>query len=109
MTRVVQPTKEQEAEWREWVESRPPVVRAVAEKLDPWTLYRLNCKHRVSIVSIFEDGTVKVNISGRWNAIIAERQVFGIDPNDLEPCDPPGPDEPVGALMDLEDAVRLIR
>jgi histone acetyltransferase (RNA polymerase elongator complex component) len=57
MARFKQPTPEQEAGWKQWVAAQPEAVRKVAERFDPWTLYRLKTtNHRVSIVS-FSGGT----------------------------------------------------
>jgi hypothetical protein len=48
-----------------------------------------------------EDGsiTLTVGVSGQFNALIFERSVFGIKPDELEPCEIPGPDEVTGALI----------
>lgn len=100
MARFYEPTPDQVAAWHEWVADRPPVVRAVAERLDPWSLYRLRpSTHRVTLVSIAEDGTVTVNVSAEFNAVLFERSVFGIDPDNLEPCDLPSPHEPLGQML----------
>jgi len=104
MARLFEPTKAQLAHWRKWVKSRPPAVRAVAERFDPWSLYRLKSSgHRVTIYSFSGDGTLTVNVTGQFNAVMFDRQVFGIAPDDLEPCEPPAPDEAVGTLMTPED------
>lgn len=115
MACVVEPTDEMEAEYRRWVESRPPVVRAIAERLRPWKLYRLKSTgQRVTMASIFEDGTVSVEITGDYNLIAFDRRVFGIDPGDMEECDLPGADEALGARMSPEqldanqDALRVM-
>ncbi len=115
MARIVDPSKKQEAGWRRWVKSRPAAVRAIAERFDPWSLYRIKPNgERVYLVSINENGTLTVGISGRFNAVVMERNVFGIDPDDLEPCDLPGPDEMTGSLLtdsqvdDNIDALRVM-
>lgn len=103
MARIGQPTSEQEAAWAEWVESRPESVKAVAKRFDPWSLYLLKTTgQRVTILAIAEDGTVRVNVSGNYNFLIFERQVFGINPDDLEPCELPSDDELTGSLMTPE-------
>jgi|CXWL01.1.fsa_nt_gi hypothetical protein len=85
--RIYEPTPKQIADWRQWVESRPPVVRKIAEKLDPWTLFRVKSTNQnVILYSISEDGTVTVNVTGEYNLVMFEQQVFGIDPNDLAPA-----------------------
>lgn len=105
MARHIEPTPEQEAGYRAWVAERPPLVRAVAERFDPWTLYRLTTTgHRVFMVGFSEpddDGpvTMVVAVSGLFNAVVMERTVYGIRPEDLVECDLPGPEEPVGSLL----------
>ncbi len=99
--RYVEPTSEQLEGWKSWVAERPEKVRVVAERFDPWTLYRLKTSgHRVTVGGFDElqdgRGTVRVTVSGEFNFVSFERGVFGIDPNDLEECDLPGPDEPLG-------------
>lgn len=111
MARLVEPTVEEEREWREWVASRPESVRVVAERLDPWSLYRMKSTgQRVTVHSFSEDGTVTVDITGEFNLQLFDSQVFGIDPDDLEPCD--RPDAPTGSLMtpdQVEDNVDVLR
>jgi hypothetical protein len=110
MARFTEPTAEQEAGWKEWVASRPEPVRKVAERFEPWSLYRMKSTgQRVTLYSFGEanDGsavTLTVNVTGQFNAVAFDRQVFGIDPDDLEPCDLPAPTEPTGtALTDEAD------
>lgn len=99
--RINEPTPEQEVGYREWLASRPPHVRAVAEQFEPWSLYRLKpTGQRVTIVSFGEaqdnSVTLTVLVSADFNLVMFERQVFGIKPDDLEPCDLPSVDEPTG-------------
>lgn len=84
--------KEPHQDWDNWVNSRPPVVAEMARKLPPFTLYRMKSTGQIaSIYSYSEDRTVTVYISGENNPgmIVLDRQVFGIDPDDLEPCERP--------------------
>ena len=98
-----------EQEWRRWVDSRPLAVRAIAERLRPNRLYRMkNTGQRVTMYSISENGTVTVDVTGQFNLIDFERQVFGVDPNNLEECDLPASDEPVGVTCTGEEANLLI-
>ena len=94
------PTPEQEKSYADWVAERPPVVRAVAERFKPWELYRLKTTgQRVTLVSYFENGTVRVNVPALYNANRIDLHfingqtvdfgVFGVDPNNLEPCEVP--------------------
>ena len=113
--RFCQPTPAQEKGYRKWVRKLPAVARALAERFDPWTLYRLKSTgSRVTIQSFADDGTMTVAVTGRFNLVTFERQVFGIAPDELEECDLPPADEPVGAALthqeatDNLDALRVI-
>jgi hypothetical protein len=104
MARFMEPTAEQLAGWHAWVAARPAHVRAVAQRFDPWSLYRLKTSgHRVVLASFGEqeDGGVSltVSVTGRFNCVVFDRYVFGIDPEELEPCELPAPDEPVGTAL----------
>lgn len=104
MARLMTPTPEQEAGYRNWLATRPDHVRQVAERFDPWSLYRLKTSgHRVTVASFGEgeDGavTLTVNVLADFNLVMFERQVFGIQPDDLEPCDLPAADERLGAML----------
>ncbi len=113
MARFAEPTSEQERGWAEWVASRPDTVRVIAERLEPWSLYRLKTtEQRVTLYSISEDGTVTVTVTGEFNAVAFDRQVFGIDPDDLEPCDLPDADEPTGTALttqEVEENIDVLR
>jgi len=94
MARYYNPTTDEEHAWREWVADLPVDVRVIAERFDPWTLYQLKTTgQRVVLYSFSEDGTVTVNVLAEFNLIMLERQVFGINPDDLEECDLPDADE----------------
>ncbi len=106
MARFYDPTPEEVTAWNEWVAERPPAIRDVAQRFDPWSLYRLKSSgHRVTVYSVdaSDPVTVTVDVTGDFNAVTFERRVFGINPDDLEPCELPSPDEPVGAVMSRED------
>lgn len=111
--RFAEPTNSQLRAWQKWVKARPLAVRAIAERLDPWTLYRLKpTGQRVTLVSFSEDGTVTIAITGQYNVVMFDRQVFGIDPDDLEECDLPEPGEATGAIMtpqDVEQNIDVLR
>jgi len=114
MANFAEPTEEQRAGWAEWVAERPEAVRLVAEKFNPWALYRLKTSnHRVTLVSFDEpkDGspvTLRVNVTGEFNRVAFERCVFGIKPEDLEECDLPGPDELLGSQGLLPEQVKAL-
>ena len=89
-----------EAAWNEWVATRPENVQRLCRQLTPDRLYRLKTSgHRVTLYSYAEDGTVTVNVTGEYNTLTFERQVFGIKPEDLEECDLPEPGESLGAML----------
>jgi hypothetical protein len=107
MARYTEPTPEQEKLWQKWLAERPDNVRKVAEKFDPWSLFRMKSSgHRVYVIG-FDVGdtvTLRVAVTGAFNRVRFERQVFGIEPDDLEPCQLPGPDEPLGTELTQEEA-----
>ncbi len=91
MAQWFKPTKEQEDEYSKWIESRPVKVQEIAKKFLPWNLYKLpNDGHRVYIHAIEEneDGsiTVQVAVTSKFNFVIFDRVVFGVNPNELIPC-----------------------
>jgi hypothetical protein len=108
MARIYEPSSEQQTEWLRFVESRPPAVRNVARQFSPWLLYRIKeSGHRVVIYCFEEndDGTVtlKVDVTAAFNALMFERRVFGVKPEDLEECDLPGPCELLGVLLSHDE------
>lgn len=111
--RFCEPTKKQERGWRRWVERLPATARAVAERFDPWTLYWLKpAEQRVTLYSVNDNGTLTVTVSGRFNLVLFERQVFGIDPDDLSECDLPAEEEAMGVVapdLSLDEMRVLVR
>lgn len=100
-----EPTPENEASYEAWVSKLPEVVQSVARRFRPWKLYRLKTTgQRVTVYAFGEPSeagksvSLTVIVSARYNLLTFERQVFGIDPDDLEECELPGPDEPVGVV-----------
>ena len=91
------PTPEQLAEWQAWLSGRPQVILDLAARFPPWKLFLLKDSGcRVWCKSYNEDGTITVAISGEFNAVAFERDVFGVEPNDLTECDLPVPGEKLG-------------
>lgn len=106
MANAWEPTDDERMNWAAWVAGRPDNVRAVAERLSPWKLYLLKSSgHRVTIVSFGEPMdptnpvTLTVAVTGKYNFVAFERQVFGIAPDDLEECDLPPAGEVLGAAV----------
>jgi hypothetical protein len=119
--RYKRPSDKERVAWEVWLLELPEFVRVVAEKFDPWTLYRLKTtSQRVVVVSIDEHDdksvTLTVLVSGEFNFVSHERKVFGIKPEDLEECDLPKPgellgslDAPIGVCKDLFEEVKKKR
>ena len=98
----------------EWVAERPASVQALIRRFPPDHLYRLKSSgHRCTIYSYAEDDTLKVNVTGQFNFVIFDRQVFGIKPDDLEECELPTEDEILGTALedqaDIDAFVELAR
>lgn len=113
MARINEPTPEQETDWAEWVAERPDNIRKVAERFDPWTLYRMkNTNQRVTLCSFREQAngnvTLTVNITGEFNLMLFGKRVFGIDPNNLEECDLPAEGEPLGEVLNENEQLEYI-
>ena len=75
------------AEFEEWLNTRPKIVKDMAAKIPPDRLYKLVTTGQICWpVAYAENGTCRVRIhpayklTGRLGL-----EVFGIDPNDLEP------------------------
>jgi hypothetical protein len=108
------PTLKQVKEWKQWLKQRPENVRIVAEKFDPWTLFRLKTTNQRVVIMGFDvepdsTVTVQVGVLGDYNLLTHQRKVFGIKPEDLEECDLPRPDEQVGSLdLPIETCKRLL-
>jgi hypothetical protein len=114
MARYIEPTEAEIAEFAEWLAERPPVVQELAARLDPWSLFLLKTTgQRVAIVAYGEDGTVRVEVSACVNpGLLFDRTVFGINPDDLEPCDIPddaGPHEPILSAEDVVENIDALR
>lgn len=114
MAKIIEMTENQQKEWNKWLKTRPAIIREVATKYPADKLYLLKTTNqRVEIISYFEDGTVKVFVSGKYNLCDFEHHVFGINPDDLEECDLPNPGEKIGAILqnkkDIEKYIDYIR
>jgi len=86
-----EPDDEKERLWKEWLAERPPDVRAVAEKFNPWTVYRhtvTNQRCQIQSFSEPEDPNEKVTVTayveGPMGPIMGHG-VFGIPPENLVP------------------------
>lgn len=89
-----------EVAFNEWVDTRPPIIQEMCRKWRPDILYRMGENgNRVLIESWSEDGTVTVSVSGEFNAVMFDRNVFGVDPNSLVECDLPEEGEILGSVL----------
>lgn len=84
------------AAFAEWVASRPEIIQKMIAACPPDRLYRMDSKHRCTIYSYSENGTVTVKVTGEFNRVLFGRLVFGIDPKTLIECDAPEPGEDIG-------------
>lgn len=97
-------TEIDELAWRRWVNSRPEVIQAMCKSHPPNLLYRMSSGHRCRIYSYDENGTMTVQVTGKYNIVAFARAVFGIKPEDLVECDLPDDDEIVGEFLDQNEA-----
>jgi hypothetical protein len=106
-------TKAQQRRRDKQLAAAPVAVRKAYEACPPTKLYLLKTSgHRVTIESYQSDGTVTVAVTGQYNRVAFDRNVFGINPEDLEECDLPAPDEHLGARLtqdELDDHIDEIR
>ncbi len=114
MAKIVEMTPQQEEEFAAWVSARPLVIQEMIKKAPPGRLYRdKRTRNRVTIMSYEEDGTVTVNISGEYNAIMFDRNVFGVPIDQLEECDLPTQEEKVGTVLkdpkEIDAFIDLVR
>ena len=94
-----------EPEWSAWVATRPLVIQEMCCAYPPNKLYRMRSTgHRVTIVSYGEDLTVRVNVTGQYNVVIFDREVFGVCVEDLEEAELPE-GEMVGTVLTEQDHI----
>ena len=114
MANIIEPTEGQVNEWNTWLRDRPECVRILAVKLVPWKLYRIReSGHRVTLVAFDEHVndrvTCRVLVGSEYNLVAFEREVFGIDPADLEECDLPAVNEICGSIgLSVEECREII-
>ena len=76
--------------WAAEVATFPPLVQELCNQLPPDRLYRMKSSgHRVTINAYNIDGTVIVDVTGKYNFVLFERRVFGVFPADFEECELP--------------------
>ncbi len=104
----------EQRDWDKWVESRPAIIRKMARKFPVNKLYREKTHSlRVIIYSYNEDGTLTVIVSGDYNYVTFEYKVFGVKQDNLEECELPSTDEPLGVRLtgkkDIDAFINVIR
>ncbi len=107
MARWYDPSEDRLERWEAWLAGRAPQLREVLARFPPWELFRLTREdgkegNRVFVVGAHahapgcgcQDGaplTLTVRVDYRFNELLFERDVFGIDPDCLVPCEVPAP------------------
>jgi hypothetical protein len=82
------PSQKQLTAWDDYKGTLSEIGRAVADTVDPWTLYLIQeTGQRVHVVEVGNDGTLVVAVDKRFNPGCVERNVFGILRSDLSPID----------------------
>lgn len=102
--------KNETESWAKFLDSIPPHIRAVAEKFNPWTLYRISktgSRGLVTGLCLDDSGDVAliVNVDGRFNKLEFAQQVIGVPPHELVECDLPAPGEPLGERLTDKDEI----
>jgi hypothetical protein len=99
LARYIEPTAAELILWERWVSGTTPAVRAVAQRFDPWSLYRRRSTgHRVFIDSFGEypddrPVSVCVAVTVEFNDVDFDWITYGVPPDDLELCDLPTVEE----------------
>ncbi len=110
------PTDAQKTMLAEWLAERPPNVRAVAERFDPWQVYRLTTTGQAvqfmgCDVGARNCGDTAVDVDRVTARVYAQHpisgpisgvEVFGIDPGEIEPWPDGVPFDPAGELGDMK-------
>ncbi len=109
-----EPTDEQRATYAAWAAGRPPHVRAVAERFNPWTMYKLaTTGQRCRVIGYHadEDDDPRSRVTAYLyveNPVLGQltgRNVFGIDPADVVPWT--DADEPEGMSRGVGGGVEV--
>jgi mRNA-degrading endonuclease RelE of RelBE toxin-antitoxin system len=94
MARFMSPTRQDLAAVYQKFRDRPQHVRDLLNRLDLFELYKLRTTgYRVVICAIEDDASVTVSVPRQYNETMYDGMLFGVDPDDLEPCELPGEHE----------------
>ena len=75
MTKIIEWNETQQKEWNEWLSDRPESIKKLADKYPPYNLYKLKTSgQRVTMHSYWEDGTVSIWITGKFNLVMFDKQ-----------------------------------
>lgn len=107
MANICEPNPE---ELEQWLQGRPQIIKDTCTRFPPYKLYAHNLGsgvvQRVYIESYYEDGRVRIGVTGEFNLLSFARGVI-IDPKSLTECDLPREDECVGAIFETDEEVDL--
>lgn len=82
--RISKMTENEFEEARQWYESRPDCIKQMIRRQPPGQLYTLKTTGQLcKILSYGEDGTLRICAWREEIPGFSERQVFGINPDDL--------------------------
>ncbi len=107
----------QQAEWDAWLADRPDCIREAGKKLVPWKLYYdRESGMRCTLVGFTEvkppdqprKAEVIADFTGRYNLISFNRRVHGLSVDQLEECDLPAENEPLGVMLNNEQRLAYI-
>lgn len=88
----------------ERLRDRAPKIREMVRSHPPNRLYRMvSSGHRVFITDYAANGLCCVAVTGKYNLVEMERNVFGVPLDDLVECDLPDQDEPLGVLLEPQE------
>lgn len=100
MAEIYALTDEQKQLVADWIKECPGAITEMVASHPGNKLYKMKqTGQRCEIHAYSEDRTVTVLITGKYNRLICDRTVYGVPIDDLEECDLPGPDEPLGSLL----------
>ena len=81
-------TEEEQKEWDEWLQSRPPQIRELAERVSPLNLYKIKKTGNIGFpVRYTEDEPPTISLALTFEhdpSIFFERTVFGLLEDDIE-------------------------
>tara|TARA_R100000655_G_scaffold96594_1_gene139145 strand:- start:2402 stop:2767 length:366 start_codon:yes stop_codon:yes gene_type:complete len=88
MSMLIELHEDAQLAFNEWLVDKPKKIKDIAKKVKPWFRYRIKeTGQHCTVVSYFEDGTLKVNVDGHDLEVLDvmnQVNVFGINPDDLE-------------------------